>query len=386
MELQILFKSDPSKKGKINNTNAVVVVLFEGIDDSWLNSDKKYSNFRNNFLESLELDKLPQHKGEARLLDSVPDFEELFNILKQPDEKDMNRLISKKNNKGEFTVKELETFKKANHNKDKINQNPNESSNLKERQKLHYKKYLRQFQEKILSRIKAKLRKRKFNLKGKNHNTNNDYDENPFDDNENISKGNNTDISDDDENDDYNEENNLNPYIHKNLKKSKRKIKNLKKDNRHFKIKKISDYSGLFNRSNRSEEEPWNGHKHNDTDISEDLDNIIERNINYKINQDNDLLEKNNENSLFSTSFLKIDDKISYSNKEIFPEFDDKKETFYSKRNNDTKISYYNYNPKYPLSEFFTYSGSETTPPCEEKHTYIVYGKPVYARLSQIIV
>jgi len=385
----VYFKSDPSKRDHIKNTNVVLVVLFQGIDDSILNSDRKYSKFRNNFLESLELDRLPQRKGEARLLENIPDFEELFNLKKQPDKNEIGKILKRKNKKrGEFTEKEIETFKKANHNKDKISQNPNQHSDLKERQKLHYNKYLSQYQDKIISKMKAQIKRKRVNLK-RNNPDEYDEDENPYYFNGTFSR--NRTFSDDDEDDDDDDDEDDDEY---NLGKKKSfRNKRFKGKKRHFRrmddrimrIRKFRDNSGIFNVSNRSEEEPWNGHKHNQTDISQDLDNIIERNINDKLNQDIDMLESNNQKSLFSTSFLKIDDQISYSNNNVYPHRNHRKQKS-NKRNNFTKKSYYEYNPRYPLSEYYTYSGSDTTPPCEEKHTYIVYGRPVYARLSQIIV
>jgi len=386
LELQIFFESDPSKREKIKNTNVVVVVLFQGIDDSMLNSDRKYSKFRNNFLESLELDRLPQNKGEARLLENIPDFGELFNLKKQPDQNEIEMILKRKNKKGEgFTVKEIETYKKANHNKDKISQNPNKYSDLKERQKLHYNKFSRQYQDKIISKMKAQIKRRKINFVRRNSNGY-DNDENSFDFDGSFPR--NSTYSDGDEDEDDDEDNQFNLGKKKSFRnkrfKGKRKIIG-RRDDRLMRIRKYRDYSGVFNVSNRSKEEPWNGHKHNDTNISEDLDNIIERNIDNKLNQDNDMFESNNQKSLFSTSFLKIDDQISYSNNNVYPQRNQGNQMSY-KTNNFSKKSYYEYNPRYPLTEYYTYTGSETTPPCEEKHTYIVYGKPVYARLSQIIV
>ena len=174
--MQIYCKLDKRKikSRRLKITRAVIVVLFEGINDETLNSDKKYANFNNPFLEKLQLDRLPQKRGEAHILQNMPDFEELFNLKKQPDEEYIKNLISKKITPNtNISQKEVNTYKMANDNSNKISYKINPNTSLKEMQKLHYKTNLKNYQQKILSKIKSKLKEKKLAFKNKlnNHNT-----------------------------------------------------------------------------------------------------------------------------------------------------------------------------------------------------------------------
>ena len=146
LEMQIYCKLDKRKikSRRLKITRAVIVVLFEGINDETLNSDKKYANFNNPFLEKLQLDRLPQKRGEAHILQNMPDFEELFNLKKQPDEEYIKNLISKKITPNtNISQKEVNTYKMANDNSNKISYKINPNTSLKEMQKLHYKTNLK---------------------------------------------------------------------------------------------------------------------------------------------------------------------------------------------------------------------------------------------------
>ena len=412
--MQIYCKLDKRKikSRRLKITRAVIVVLFEGINDETLNSDKKYANFNNPFLEKLQLDRLPQKRGEAHILQNMPDFEELFNLKKQPDEEYIKNLISKKITPNtNISQKEVNTYKMANDNSNKISYKINPNTSLKEMQKLHYKTNLKNYQQKILSKIKSKLKEKKLAFKNKlnNHNT-------PF---KKIVKTKGFEDSDLQKNRDFgiNKPKVKSSTLKKKISKEKhprdfsinpkndKKIENRKNnkptlninDNKSGKVKKAKNSSGLFDSLHKETDTRLKSPNKNNfmNNHNQNEEEIIENNINYKISQDNEQIEKlkQNDKSLFSSSFIKIDELTYMNGQEQSDSFDNQNYDFFNSKNiannNQANINQgpaYQYNPDYPLSEYYSYSGSGTSPPCEEKHTFIVYGNPVYARLSQIIV
>ena len=194
---------------------------------------------------------------------------------------------------------------------------------------------------------------------------------------------------------DDNEEFDDNKNSKKNTKIIKNNIKGSKKPVELPRVKKVKNNSGLFDALNKKHDTAFQSNPSNNF-LNHDYQNeeeMIENRINDKLNNDLEVIEKSKgiNKSLFSSSFLKIDEN-TYLNNQQSDQVENQQDDFFN-LNNDSNNKQatnsnpsYKFNPNYPLSEFFSYTGSGTSPPCEEKHIYIVYAKPVYARLSQIIV
>jgi len=133
LEIQIYFKADKKKRNyKLDSKFAVISVLFEGIPDEILDKNDKTSSFINKFLENLELENLPLKKGSAKSINNLIDFEDLFNENKQ-----LSEDIVKELNINENDLLNNSLLKHVN-NKDKIALKTENSSNLKNLQKIYY--------------------------------------------------------------------------------------------------------------------------------------------------------------------------------------------------------------------------------------------------------